>query len=205
MAEKIMINVDVFKDKSAGDFTQALADPEGKLETGSASAVSAALAAALLERVAAICVKEQPEEERTAYIHKNAGILRGYMVHLMDEDVRSRGPLHKAMLDGKRQEIEAARQPAVAICAEIINMMAQCLDFMDELKDVCPGDALHYLGEGARFAMAAIESARLYVVDMADKSSDETYRFVVRRENEITLAACTKTAQRVFDKAEQAV
>ena len=205
MAESIKVNIDVFREKTAEEFTKALADPAGKLETGSACAVAAALSAALLERVAAIVAAERPEDQRAAYILKNAGILRGYMVHLIDEDVKSRGPLHKAELDGKKQEIEAARQPAVAICAEIANMMCQCLEFMDELKELCPKSALHYLGESANFAMSAVKGARLYIVDMADKSTDETYRFVIRRENEITLEKYSQVAQRVLDRAEEAI
>lgn len=205
MAEKIVIDVDVFRDKTAGDFTKALADPAGKLETGSACAVAASLSAALLTRVAAVVAGERPEDERAAYILKNAEILRGYMVHLIDEDVKSRGPLRKAKLSGKRQEIDAARQPAVAICAEIINMMGQCIDFMDELTAVCPKESAHYLGESANFALSAIRSARLYIIDMADKSSDETYRFVTRRENEITLQSCVQAAERVLAFAEASI
>ena len=35
--------------------------------------------------------------------------------------------------------------------------------------------------------MGAIRSSRVYIVNMADQCSDETYRFVTRRENEISL------------------
>lgn len=199
MAEKLVI--DVFRNKTADEFTKALSDPEGKLETGSASAVSASLAAALLLRAARLTSKEQTENERIAYIVKNSEILRDYMVHLIDEDVKCRAPLHKALFDARPQEIEAARHPAVAICAEIVNMMCQCLDFAAELKELCPHHALHYLAESAHLALASINSARLFIVDMSDKCQDETYRFVTRRENDITLERCTSLAETVFAKA----
>ena len=64
---------------------------------------------------------------------------------------------------------------------------------------------MHHLGESAELAMAAIRSARFFIVDMADKSSDDTYRFVIRRENEITLEQCTALAAAVIDAAEAAV
>ena len=139
------------------------------------------------------------------YIVRNGEILRKYMVRLIDEDVKARGPLKRALREGGAYEIEASRQPAVAICGEIINMMHQALELAQELSSVCPKSALHHLGESAELAMAAIRSARLYILDMAEKSTDETYRFVVRRENEITLEQCTALASAVSAAAEAAV
>ena len=203
MAEAIRI--EIFKQKNADELTKALSDPDSRMETGGAAAVTAALAASLLERAAAITKKTAGENERVNYILRNAGILRGYMVHLIDEDVKSRHPLRRALKEGGEQEIEAARQPAVAIPAEVINMMGQMLELAKELCALCPKDARHFLGECAELAMAAIRSARLYILDMSDKCSDETYRFVVRRENEITLSSCEACASEIRNAAEEAV
>ena len=203
MAEAIKI--EIFKQKNADELTKALSEPDSRMETGGAAAVTAALAASLLERAAAITKKTAGENERVDYILRNAGILRGYMVHLIDEDVKSRHPLRRALKEGGEQEIEAARQPAVAIPAEIINMMGQMLELAKELCALCPRDAVHWLGECAELAMAAIRSSRLYSLDMSDKCSDETYRFVVRRENEITLKACESCAAEILKAAEDAV
>ena len=199
------IKIEIFKLKNADELTKALSDPDSRMETGGAAATTAALAASLLERAAAITKQTLPENERVAYILRNAEILRGYMVHLLDEDVKSRHPLRRALKEGGEIEIEAARQPAVAIPAEVINMMGQLLELAKELCALCPKEALHWLGEAAQFALAAIKSARLYILDMSDKCSDETYRFVVRRENEITLQACEECAAEIIRAAEDAV
>ena len=199
------IKIEIFKQKNADELTKALSDPDSRMETGGAAAVTAALAASLLERAAAITKKTAGENERVDYILRNAEILRGYMIHLIDEDVKSRHPLRRALKEGGEQEIEAARQPAVAIPAEVINMMGQMLELAKELCALCPKDAVHWLGECAELAMAAIRSARLYILDMSDKCSDETYRFVVRRENEITLSACEACAAEIRKAAEEAV
>ena len=199
------IKIEIFKQKNADELTKALSDPDSRMETGGAAAVTAALAASLLERAAAITKKTAGENERVDYILRNAEILRGYMVHLIDEDVKSRHPLRRALKEGGEQEIEAARQPAVAIPAEVINMMGQMLELAKELCALCPKDAVHWLGECAELAMAAIRSARLYILDMSDKCSDETYRFVVRRENEITLSSCEACAAEIRKAAEEAV
>ena len=45
MDEKKLV-IDIFRTKTADDFTKAIADPDGKLETGSAAADAAAIAAA---------------------------------------------------------------------------------------------------------------------------------------------------------------
>ena len=199
------IKIEIFKLKNADELTKSLTDPESRLDTGSGAAMTAALAMSLLERAAAVTVKALPENERVDYIFRNAEILRTYMVHLIDEDVKSRGPLRKALKEGDERKIEATRQPAVAIPGEVINMMGQALELAKELTALCPNDALHYLGESAELSMAAIRAARMYILDMSDKCSDDTYRYIVRRENEITLKACEECAAEVIAAAEAAI
>ena len=199
------IKIEIFKLKNADELTKSLADPESRLDTGSGAAMTAALAMSLLERAAAHTLKALPENERADYIFRNAEILRSYMVHLIDEDVKARNPLRRALREGDERNIEAARQPAVAIPGEVINMMGQALELGAELCTLCPEDALHYLGESAELAMAAIRSARLFILNMSDKCSDDTYRFIIRRENEITLKACEECAAKVIAAAEAAV
>ena len=203
MAEPIKI--EIFKLKNADELTKSLADPESRADTGSAAAMTAALAASLLARGAALTAAKQPGNERVDYILRNAEILRGYMVHLIDEDVKSRNPLRRALKEGGEREIEAARQPAVSIPGEIVNMMGQMLELAKELSALCPKEAQHYLGESAELALAAVKAARLFILDMSDKCTDDTYRFVVRRENELSLKACEETAAAVIAAAEAAV
>ena len=200
MAEKIMI--EVFKKKTMEELSQALADPDGKLETGSGAAVAASVAAALLCRAAAVTGKTGSGNERLDYIARNGEILRSYMVHLIDEDVKCRGPLKRAIKEGDARNIEAARQPAVSISAEILNMMGKLLELAQELCPLCPKEAKHYLAESAELAMAAARTARSYIVDMAAYSSDETYRFVTHRENELLLAQFAPMAEEIIKSAE---
>lgn len=188
MAEtKITINIDIFRKKNPEEFTLALADPKGKLETGSAAASVAAMASALLLRVANAVGAEKPEDERIQYIIKNAEILRSYMVHLIDEDVKCRAPLAKARKEGGEREIEASRHPACAICNEIVCMMEKCLEFAVELMECCPERERHHLTESGELAMAAIRTAQYYLVDMAGQSTDDTFAYVTKRENEMVL------------------
>ena len=200
MAEKITI--EVFKKKPMEELSQALADPDGKLETGSGAAAVASVAAALLCRAAAATGKTVSGNERLDYIARNGEILRSYMVHLIDEDVKCRGPLKRAMMEGDARTIEAARQPAVSISAEILNMMGKLLELAQELCPLCPKEAKHYLAESAELAMAAARTARSYIVDMAAYSSDETYRFVTHRENELLLAQFAPMAEEIIKSAE---
>ena len=185
MADKIVI--EVYKTKSPDELTKLLADPESRLETGSGLALSASVAAALLCRVAAAAKAAGASDERTEYIVRNAEIIRAYMVHLIDEDVKCRGPLRRATKEGNAQEIEAAMRPAVSICEEIVNMMGKCLEMLLEISAVCPPNALHYAASGADMAIGAAKAAVHFILHMADKSTEETYRFVTKRENEITL------------------
>lgn len=197
MAEKIL--VEVFKKKSVDELSQALADPDSRLETGSGSAAVAAVAAALVCRAAAITAKTVKDNDRLEYICRNAEILRTYMVYLIDEDVKSRAPLNRAIKENNPQAIEAARQPASAIPAEIVNMMGKLLELGKELCAICPEEAAHYLAESAELSVAAAGSARHFILDMTSYCSDETYRYVTRRENEVLMEQMESTARDIFE------
>lgn len=199
MAEKIVI--DIFRKKDLEQLSQALASTDSKLETGSAAAAVAAVSMSLLCRAASVTAKTLENNERLAYICRNAEILRTYMLHLVDEDVKSRGPLNRAIREGDTRAMEAARQPAVSISAEIVNMMGKGLELLQELSELCPKAAMHYLAESAELAMAAAKAAKHYIVDMSSYCSDETYRYVTRRENEMLLAGFEPMAEAVIEKA----
>lgn len=196
MAEAIKI--EIFRKKDAEDFSKSLADPASRLETGGAAAMCAALSASLLARAAALTQESVKENERLDYITRNAEILRGYMVHLIDEDVKCRGPLRRALKEGDARKIDAASESAVSICAEIVCMMSSCLELAGELTALCPGSVLHYVKECAELAMAAVRSAMSYILNMSDASADETYRFVIRRENELTLQQQREIYERIL-------
>lgn len=197
MTDRIII--DIWKKKDAEEFTKSLSDPDSRLETVSAAAYTAACAAALVKRAAELAEKAHGDGGRIEYISRNAEILRTYMVHLIDEDVKSRGPMRQAMKDGIAVNIYAARESAACIPSEIINMMQQLAELSKELCGYCDADALRYIGEGAQLALAAAKSCRVYVLDLAGKSDDETYRFVVKRENEIAFENLTD----VFNEVEK--
>ncbi len=194
MADKLVI--EIWKKKDPDEITRELSSAESRLEVGSAAAVTAAMAAALAGRAASVCEKS----ERVEYLIKNMEIIRGYMVHLIDEDVKSRGPLRQALKEREAYKIEAARETAVCIPAEIVNMVSQLMDFIAELAEHCPADMFHYLGEAAQLAMASAESCRVYILNMAEQSSDDTYRFVTRRENEITFETLRENFENILKK-----
>ena len=200
MAEKIII--DIWKKKDAEEFTKALADTESRLETVSAAAYTAACASALIKRAAELAKRVRGENERLEYISRNAEILRAYMVHLIDEDVKSRAPLRKAVQEGIEVNIEAGRESAACIPSEIIGMMQKLLELARELCDHCDGDMLSYIAESVCLAKAAAESCRVYVLNLAGKSSDETYRFVAKRENEMASDEMTELFNEVMGISE---
>ena len=197
MAEKLKI--DVFRNKNAEELTLALADPASRAQSGSAAAMSAAMAMSLMKRTASVCLERDAENERLQWFDRNLETLRKYMVQLIDEDVKCRGPLAKAMKEGGAREIEAARHPACAICEEIVNMMQQALELMRELKGFCPPECVHFIKEAAYLAYAAIKAAQEFILDMTAYCSDDTYIFVTRRENEIVSAQCEEAFKAVTE------
>ena len=201
MAEKLTI--EIFRRKDAEDFTRALSDPESRTAVGSGAAMTAAIAAAYLHRASALCAAEKPEDERLAWLVRNSETLRTYMVQLIDEDVKCRGPLRRARKEGDARAIEAAHQPAVAIANEIVNMMGQCLELLKELKAAAQGEAMTFVKAAAELALSAIRASMHFCIDMSLECGDETYRYVTRRENELTLAQCLAVYEEILaEKAE---
>lgn len=198
MAEKITI--EIFRKKLPDELTKALAEPDSRTDIGSGAALSAATAAAYMTRAAALTAEEKGNTEQLDYFCRNGEILRAYMIHLIDEDVKSRGPLRKAMKEGDPRTIDAARQPAAAIANEIINMMNQLLELLTQLADICSGEAKRFIAASADLAMGAVRASMRYVLDLGAKNSDETYRYIVKRENEITLDTCRQSYEKILEK-----
>ena len=188
MAESIKI--EVFRKKLPDELTKSLSEPDSRTDVGSGAALTAASASAYFLRAAALTAGAKGSTERLDYMLRNGEILRGYMIQLIDEDVKCRGPLRKARKDGDERTVEAAMQPAAAIANEIVNMMHQLLELLDELSGLCAEEGKHFAASSADLAMGAICACQRYLLDLAAHSSDETYRYIVRRENQITLDDC---------------
>lgn len=203
MAEALKI--EIFRKKDAEEFTNALADPESRAQTGSGAAMTAAAASSLLERAAKLTRTVQPENERVEYLVRNAGILRGYMVNLIDEDVKARGPYRRAVKEGDPRKIEAASQSVGAVTSEIVCMMTKALELADELAELCPEEEKHFLAESAELALASIRASMHFCIHWGDKSSEDTRRYVIRRENELQLEEILPIYRSVLKKCAAAI
>ncbi len=192
------IKIDVFRKKSLEDFSALLADPDGRMDCGSAAAATGAIAASLLARAAKMSVTEEEENERLQWFVRNSEILRSYMVNLIDEDVKCRGPLRRAVKEGDPQKLEATRQAAVSICLEIVNMMGKCLEMATEIIPLADPKAMPFVVQCAELAFGASKAAGSYILSMSSMSSDDTYRYVMKRENELTMQAQSEHLNRIL-------
>ena len=158
----------------------------------------------MLERAAkeiARNVESGEQSEKLDWFVRNAEILRDYMVRLIDEDVKCRGPLRRALKEGDDRRIEAARQTATSICLEIVNMMGKALEMADELLAFADRNAKFHLVECADLAYGASLAAGRYILYLSGMSCDDTYRYVMRRENELTMTAQKEIYDRLTEAA----
>ena len=197
MAESLKI--EVYRNKSIDELSKCIADPENRAEAGSAAAASAAIAAALLARVSlyAFSHAEEADEKLNWYV-RNSEILRNYMVQLIDEDIRCRGPLRRALKEGDDRSIEASRQAAVSICLEIINMSGKMLEMAAEMLPYVRDESSAWLEECVDLAFGASLAAGRFVLHMVSLSPDDTYRYVMKRENEITMQEQKSIYERIL-------
>ena len=197
MAES-KLKIEIFRNKNMDELTRLLSSPEEKIGAGSGAAAVASIAAAFLHRACVLSFQDEERSEEQEWLIRNAEILRSYMVNLIDEDVKCHGPLRRAMKEGDERNIEAAMQTAVSICAEIVNMMEKALELGERLAPHCQGEASAYLEQSAILALSAARAAVPHILYMGSYSTDETYRFVLSRENEITLSRMEESYERVL-------
>ena len=198
MAEKIVI--EVYRNKNTDELTKLIADPDSKLDTGSGAAVNCAVAASFLQRAAALTAKSGVTGEKIDYVVKNTEILRNYMVFLIDEDIKSKNPMRQAVKSGDPNKIDACRHPAIEISEEIINMVGNGLELAKSLAEICSDDAKYYIAQYIYTAMAAAKTCASYIVGMTAGSPDETFKFVSKRENEMTVEQFETMAGEIMEK-----
>ena len=198
------LTIEILKNDTVDTLTSKISTPEARPEAGSAAAASASFASALLERAAkeiARNVESGEQSEKLDWYVRNAEILRDYMVRLIDEDVKCRGPLRRVLKEGDDRRIEAARQTATSICLEIVNMMGKALEMADELLAFADRNAKFHLVECADLAYGASLAAGRYILYLSGMSCDDTYRYVMRRENELTMTAQKEIYDRLTEAA----
>ena len=192
------IKIEIFRKKTLEEFSLLLSDPNSRLESGSGSAAVGAFAGSLLLRAANLISESDERKEELEWYVRNAEILRSYLINLVDEDVKCRAPLIRAEKKGDEQRIEASRQTSVSICLEIINMMGKCLEMASALLLYADEQAASYLRESAEFAYAAALSASEFVLTTSALSTDDTYRYVIKRENELTMQEQKELLDRIL-------
>lgn len=193
------IKIEVYRNQSLDELTKKLADPGNRLGAGSAAAASAAVASGVLSLAAAgLAAGTEEKSEQLDWYVRNTEILRAYMVSLMDEDVKCHGPLRRAVKEGDARRIEAARQTAVSICLEIVNMMGKCLEMAEGMLPFAEGETVSLLLESADLAYGASLAAGRHILSMSRQSPDDIYRYVMRRENELTMQAQRAVYDRIL-------
>lgn len=190
--------IDIFRKKTVEEFSALLADPGSRMGSGSAAAASGAIAASLLARTANLCSSEQGTEEQLEWFVRNSEILRSYMLNLIDEDVKCHGPLLRAEKEGDPRKIEASRQAAVCICLEIVNMMGKCLEMVEGIIPFTNSESMLFAVQSAELAYSASLAAGNYILKMSSLSTDETYRYIMKRENELTMQAQQENLNRIL-------
>ena len=201
MAEETRLKIDIFRKKSLEEFTAALADPGSRLACGSAAASVGAVSSALLCRAARRMQAAGVEGLDLDWYLRNTEILRTYLLNLVDEDVKCHNPLRRALKEGDERKIEASRQAAVSICLEIVNMMGKSLELTEGLLSCADTVSAADLAESAELAYAASLAAGDYVLTMSRLSQDDTYRYVMQRENELTVQQQKECLERILTDA----
>ena len=80
-------------------------------------------------------------------------------------------------------------------------MMGKALEMADELLAFADRNAKFHLVECADLAYGASLAAGRYILYLSGMSCDDTYRYVMRRENELTMTAQKEIYDRLTEAA----
>ena len=203
MAEKINISdlkFESYTDKTLKVFSEMVADPENKLGLGSMAAEAAVNAAAL---ALSAVKKTASEDEAMKSAASDLETLRGYFVHLIDEENKAKAPLEKRLENnGPDEEIEAGVRTACSIVSEILYSTIKVVEILDSVSDkLCPCTA-HTAAAALVFAQSALDTARLQLAWRSTQLNEEVYARTTRREPEIAIEGIQPTIDALLKKFE---
>lgn len=206
MAQKIDISdlkTEFYADKTLKNFTLAVADPESKFSLGNVAADAAATAAALALRAVR---KTASEDEAMKKAEGDLETLRGYFVHLIDEENKARIPLEKRLASGApAHEIEGGYRTACIIVDEVLYSAARLIEVIGTVADkVCPCTA-ELCAAAVFYAKHAMECTRLQLAAYSTKMSEEVYARTTRREPEIAIEGISELANGLIKKFEEMI
>ena len=185
--------IDRFADKSLTEFTRETASAEGKPGGGSVLALCGACAASLGLMVSNLTVgkeKYKQYEDDIRSCAKELEILRTYLVHLVDEDIKAFAPLAKyAPMDKSDPSVtehyQASLRLACAIPTEVMYKMTECAGVLAELAEKGCLGAVSDAGVALQLCKAVMEGARFTCLANVKYFDDDVYAMTVRREFEI--------------------
>lgn len=180
-------------EKTVKDFARQLSDKVPVPGGGGASALTAALAAALGSMAANYTIGKKNYamyEEDVKELLATADKLRIKLLELVEEDAKAFEPLSKAYAipkdDPNREEaLQAATLNAAYTPLDIMDACADVIDVLDELVEKCSRLVLSDVGCGAILAGAALRAAAMNVFvntsSLTDKSKAEELELTAER------------------------
>ena len=158
-------------EKTVKDFAQQLSDKVPVPGGGGASALAAALAAALGSMAANYTIGKKSYAMYEADVKEllaTADKLRIKLLELVEEDAKAFEPLSKAYAipkddPGREEALQAATLNAAYTPLDIMDACADVIDVLDELVEKCSRLVLSDVGCGAILAGAALRAAAMNV------------------------------------------
>ncbi|MCR5329790.1 MAG: cyclodeaminase/cyclohydrolase family protein [Lachnospiraceae bacterium] len=180
-------------EKTVSEFARQLSEKVPVPGGGGASALAAALAAALGSMAANYTIgkkKYAMYEDDVKELLSTADKLRLKLLELVEEDAKAFEPLSKAYVipkddPGREQALQSATLNAAYTPLDIMDACADVIDVLDELVEKCSRLVLSDVGCGAILAGAALRAAAMNVfvntTALTDRSKAEELELTAER------------------------
>ena len=199
MAEekKVTIKFQRLGDKPLKEYVESVADPAGKPENGSASALVAALAASL----GALAASSAEEGKIDPVVLQELPEMSKYMLKQVEEMVKSRAPLLKRLSeDCAPEELESAARVACGIPNEIVYMMCHLAELLEPVAENCSDEMVYNVLGAVHLAQGVIAAMRGEIKAVSKHMMEFTFRYTVNREAELNVQEHQELFDRLIEK-----
>ena len=207
----------MFKDKTIGDFTDALASKAPVPGGGGASALTGALGIALGNMVGSLTVgkkKYADVEDDVRALMKKAEVLRKELLECIDEDAACFEPLAAAYslpaeTDEEKAEKDKVMEKALETACKgpfsIMEKVCEAVDIIEEFAEKGSRLAVSDAGAGAALCCGALKGASLniYINTKMMKDRDRAADFEARAD-ELSAKGSAK-AELIFEKVKDTI
>lgn len=197
------LDIELYTDKTVKQFSELIADPEGKLWLSNSSAEVAAMAMSLAVRAIR---KTKSEDADVKQAERFIDVMRKFFLKTVDQDLQSRAEWDKEAAAGaSRAAMEGGVFAACSEIDEILYGMIKALDMLDGISAKLTPESCADAAAAVLFGKSAMEAVKLQRYYYASLITGDVNVLAMRREPEIAIENTAERYDALYDRLVKAI